>query len=232
MIISHRYRFIFIKTRKTAGTSIEIYLSQFAGPQDVFTPIHPPVPGHEPRNYRGWWNLLREWPLHETWEQRWGMIQQWIHRQKFYNHIPAALVRTRIAPDIWEHYFKFCVERNPWDKTLSHYAMIRARAGGQLSFDAYLANGFFCTDFDKYTDAAGNLLVDEVLRYETLNQDLARVFQRLGIPFSGDLGVRAKSEYRQDRRPYQEHYTPRQRAIIEQAFAREIAMFDYKFDQG
>ena len=39
MIINHKYKFIFIKTRKTAGTSIEIALSQFCDANDVITPI-------------------------------------------------------------------------------------------------------------------------------------------------------------------------------------------------
>jgi len=39
MIISHRHRFIFIKLRKTAGTSMEIALSGICGDQDVITPI-------------------------------------------------------------------------------------------------------------------------------------------------------------------------------------------------
>ena len=41
MIISHDYKFIFLKNRKTAGTSIEIALSKFCGPNDVITPISP-----------------------------------------------------------------------------------------------------------------------------------------------------------------------------------------------
>ena len=41
MIISHRHRYIFIKTHKTAGTSVEISLSRFAGPDDVLTPVAP-----------------------------------------------------------------------------------------------------------------------------------------------------------------------------------------------
>ena len=41
MIISHKHKFIFVKTRKTAGTSLEIGLSEHCGAQDVITPISP-----------------------------------------------------------------------------------------------------------------------------------------------------------------------------------------------
>lgn len=43
MIVSHRHRFIFIKTQKVAGTSVEIALSKFLGPDDVVTPILDPA---------------------------------------------------------------------------------------------------------------------------------------------------------------------------------------------
>ena len=38
MIVSHKYKFIFIKTRKTAGTSIEYNLSKYLGKEDIITP--------------------------------------------------------------------------------------------------------------------------------------------------------------------------------------------------
>ena len=38
MIISHKYKFIFIKTRKTAGTTIEYNLSKYLGHNDIITP--------------------------------------------------------------------------------------------------------------------------------------------------------------------------------------------------
>jgi len=38
MIISHKYKFIFIKTRKTAGTTIEYNLSKYLGKNDIICP--------------------------------------------------------------------------------------------------------------------------------------------------------------------------------------------------
>lgn len=41
MIILHSHKLIFIKTRKTAGTSFEIALSKWANDDDTITPISP-----------------------------------------------------------------------------------------------------------------------------------------------------------------------------------------------
>jgi hypothetical protein len=39
MIVSHEHKFIFLKSKKTAGTSIELALSQLCGPSDILTPL-------------------------------------------------------------------------------------------------------------------------------------------------------------------------------------------------
>ena len=39
MIISRAHNFIFIKTRKTAGSSMEMALASHVGPEDVVTPL-------------------------------------------------------------------------------------------------------------------------------------------------------------------------------------------------
>jgi hypothetical protein len=229
MIISHKHKFIFIKTGKTAGTSIEVFLSQQCGPEDILTPIFPAVERHQPRNYEGFVSAF-----HELRKQD-GLLSALSHpftkRKKFYRHMPAWVVQTRLPAKIWNSYFKFCVERNPWDKVLSHYHMLKSRQGGSLSLDQYLANGKFPINYVRYTDPAGaKIIVDRVLRYENLIDDLTDVFSRLNVHFDGSLGVKAKSEYRTDRTPYQLVFSPEQRRIVEQAFAREIELHGYRFE--
>jgi hypothetical protein len=204
LIISHQYKFIFIKTVKTASTSIEVFLSKQCGLKDIVTPISPPEADHQPRNYDG-----------------------------FYNHIPATLIKERVSAAVWNDYFKFCVERNPWDKVLSHYYMQLARAARPFSLGEYFAQGRFPINYPRYTDSSGTgIIVDRVLRYESLNIDLGEVFSILHVPFEGRLDIRAKSEYRADRAPYQSIFNQQQRKIIEQAFAREIELHGYRFESS
>jgi hypothetical protein len=230
MIISHKYRFIFIKTAKTAGTSIEVFLSKQCGSTDIVTPIFPPVEGHQPRNYKG---LINPIPAIVERPQRIvsALRSAFIDRDKFYNHMPASLVKKRVPARVWNSYFKFCVERNPWDKVLSHYHMHAARECGSLSLDEYLARGRFPINYFRYTDDSGaEIIVDRVLHYENLVAELREVFSQLKVPFDGNLGVKAKSEYRTDRRAYQEIFNDEQRRIVENAFAKEIELLGHCFE--
>jgi hypothetical protein len=155
MVISHKYRFIFIKNLKIAGTSLEAYLSPLCGERDIFTPIYPAVAGHQARNYGD-----------------------------FYNHMPAHDIRSRVTERLWESYFRFTIERNPWDKTLSFYHMMKRRHRAGLSFDQFFIRHRPPVTHSLYTDPVdGSLLVDRVLRYEHLRDDLGEVFDSLGVPF-------------------------------------------------
>ena len=219
MIVSHRHRFIFIKTWKTAGTSIEVFLSRHVGRDAIVTPVYPPVDGHEPRNF--------EIPTG-------GIISQVgspdRRVQKFCNHLPAALARERLGAAIWQQYFSFCVERNPWDQVLSNFYFERA-FGRAADLDAFIRMGSDRRNHLLYTDPANRsiVVVDEVIYYERLVSDLARVFRRWGVPFVGNLGIRAKSQYRTDRRHYRELLTNEQAKIIARDYAREIEIHNYVY---
>jgi hypothetical protein len=228
MVISHEHRFIFVKTFKTAGTSIEVFLSPLCGDDDVVTPIDPPVDPHVPRNYLGWFNPFPEVVAAGGKDVR-ESLGTWRRRLRFYNHIPAYAARERIGRKVWDSYFTFCVERNPWEKVISHFAMMRA-LGLVDSLDECLERGRLPLNRPLYTEPRGpGLLVDRVLRYESLDAELGEVVDGLGLPWPGSLSVRAKGDYRSDRRPYTEVYTDEQRAIVEQVFAAEIAAQGYVY---
>lgn len=204
MIISHKHNFIFVKNGKTASTSIEIFLSRVCASSDIVTPIHPYVEPHRPRNHHG-----------------------------YYNRMTSAEIRAAVGQQLWTDYFKFCVERNPWDKALSYYHMAKFRAGGTLSLDDYLAGEEFPLNYPRYTEpgSINRIIVDRVIDFASLREGLAEVFDHLGLPFNGSLGVNAKSGYRTDRRPYQQVLTPAQADRIAAIFATEIALHGCRFDE-
>ena len=110
--------------------------------------------------------------------------------------------------------------------------MHAAREGGLLSLDEYLARGRFPLNYFRYTDRSDKkIIVDRVVRYENLLAELDEVLAHLNIPFNGTLDVAAKSQYRADRRPYQEVFNHEQRRIVEKAFAKEIELHGYRFEQ-
>jgi hypothetical protein len=228
MIISHKYKFIFIKTVKTAGTSIEVFLSPYCGEDDVLTPVVPYVDPHVARNYQGFWNPLPQM-LACRGQSRFAALKRFFKRKKFFNHISAEAVRATIPASTWNNYFKFCVERNPWDKVLSSFSMYKARGRENATLDDFLRSGRLPFNYPLYLDRHDKLLVDEIVPYESLMDGLGGVFGKLGIPFNGTLGVNAKSEHRKDRAPYQQIYTEAQKETVARHFAKEIKLNRYVF---
>jgi len=230
MIISHKYKFIFVKTAKTAGTSVEVFLSKYCDDRDVVTPIIPPEQSHQPRNFSGYFNPIPEILSHKP-HQAFRTFTNLLRKKIFYNHISASLIKSRIPKSIWDNYFKFCIERNPWDKTLSHYYFVKSKKSN-LSFDEYMQKRKFPFNYPYYTDGMSHkkIIVDEVVKYENLFEGLKGICDNLGIPFRSFLDVKAKTSHRLDRRPYQEVFSNKHRSVVEESFRREIEMHGYKFD--
>lgn len=230
MIVNHAYRFIFLKTRKTAGTSIEVALSPIAGPEDIVTPISPKDealrgPDHGPRNHRGRFNPFPELTVPGTDITR--TLRDAIRGRKFFNHMTAAQAKNRLPANIWDGYFKFCFVRNPWDRTVSMFHWENRGKNRPRTWEEFLEHGEFRPDFGLYT-LQGKLAVDFVGRYESLQDDLTRALKTIG--FQEDIILpHAKGDFRKDPRGYREYYTPAQRDLIGEVFAPEIALFDYEF---
>lgn len=156
-------------------------------------------------------------------------LKEFSERRQYYNHIPASRVKCRTSGRIWNSYHKFCVERNPWDKTISHLYMVNSRLKVPLTLEEYIAKDIFCLDSPIYLDGSGNIMVDNVIRYENLIDDLGAQFNKLNIPFDGTLGFDAKSELRKDRRHYREVFSDSEGVAISKVFHKEIELFDYKY---
>jgi hypothetical protein len=84
------------------------------------------------------------------------------------------------------------------------------------------------SNFETYA-IDGKIAVDKVLLYENLSAELEALVARLGLPGPLEL-PNAKRQYRKDRRPYQEVYSPWERDFIAQVCAREIKEFGYRFE--
>lgn len=223
MILSHKYKFIYLRTQKTASSSIEISLSRYCGEDDILAPMDPEAELQRrqfnvyPRNYlvplrvyRGkeWLRLLRGWRL------------------KYWDHMAAKHVKRFIGDEIFNSYFKFCFERNPWDKTISYYYW-ENRKKKYNGLDDFLANKKLCSDFHRYS-INGDIAVDFIGRYDDLLEDLNFVCQRLNIPFDGWM-PKDKGQYRKNRQPYYEILDQNQKRIIDAAFQREIEYFGFRY---
>lgn len=161
-VISRSRGFIFIKTRKTAGTSIEVELARRCAADDIVTPIFPENVTHRPRNYSG-------------------------DMGRFYNHMPAREIRALIGADLYRNSFKFCFERHPVDKCLSHFGMLlnsphHHAQSSPRSWDEYVERGSFPLDDQLYTDECGALIVDQIYRFDELGLAWAAICRRLDLP--------------------------------------------------
>ena len=229
MIVSHKHKFIFIKTAKTAGTSIEIALSEFLGDDDVITVISEEDEAmRQELGFRGPQNTripMRRYTLAD-----WKRALRSRKPLHYFNHMPASRVRHYVGEEVWNSYFVFCFERNPYDKAISRYFWRTKREAVRPSLADYLRNTrhTLISDWHLYT-IDDEVAVDFVGRYERMEEDLEKVRQRIGLPSKLVL-PRAKGAYRQDRRHYSDFLSADERALIESECAREFEEFGYTFD--
>jgi len=238
MIASFEHDFIFIKTRKTGGTSVEIYLSQFCGADDIVTPLtfederlRAPEPGvMVARNFAPSLDLdsrLRAAFAAED-ENAYHLAKTEIRKRGgCYNHMPAAGIRRKLDRDFWERALKISVERHPYEKVVSRaYFNLRLNPGVPIELLLEKAVQETREAVDLYT-IWGRVVVTEMLRQERLAEDLARLAKKLGIPPPDNL-PRAKSAYRHDLRPAREILTEAQRRVIRRRHARTFKLLGYE----
>ncbi|MGK7954215.1 MAG: sulfotransferase family 2 domain-containing protein [Crocosphaera sp.] len=231
MIISHDYKFIFIKTNKTAGTSIEIALSKFCGPRDIITPISlEDEATRKDLGYRGPQNYTAPLRAYSS-PIEFAKLFLKNKKLKFYNHISSEKIKQYISNDVWENYYKFCFERNPWDRFVSFYYWKTKKLEPRPTMIEFIKSGKIkglrWKGYDLYT-INDQVVVDRICRFENLSEDLSSVCKQLGIQEELEL-PRAKSSYRKDKRSYRDILGQQEKMMISEFFQKELNLLGYEF---
>lgn len=228
MILSHRHKFIFLKTRKTAGTSIEIALSTICGPEDVITPIMPAdeeiranMGARGPQNY-----LV---PMSNYGFKDWARLFIKRRRRTFYNHIPAKHVRNIVGNKIWNSYFKFSVVRNPFDQAVSRYFWKTRNLESPPSISEFLRESKLvrCSNWDIFS-IDNKVVMDHMIRFENLENDFRYVLRRLGI--DSDLRLPLSKTGLRPARPASQLIDSEARETVNHLCSRELREFGYEWN--
>ncbi|MFB8761149.1 hypothetical protein [Nocardiopsis alba] len=220
MIILRRQRVVFVRTRKTAGTSIEIALSRHAGTDDIITTLSPRDEalrrihgGRGPQNH-----LTPDAPPGAG--ERPGPAPG----VAWWNHMPLALIRDRM--DL-SGYTTVAVERHPAEKVLSLYYH-RHRNEPRIDLEDFVASGeaHDALNWPLYTDTDGQVGVDVLVRYEALADGLHEVSVKAGLPDLGVGSVRAKAHFRPPGTG-RDQFNPTARRLVEDVFAHEFELHGY-----
>jgi hypothetical protein len=232
MIVSHEHRFIFLKTKKTAGTAIEAALSALCGPKDVITPYRAESEedrqGRPPQNYRIEHPLKPKRPL---WRRLLRRPERYYHQSVgFYEHMPAHLVRAYVGEEVWRSYFKFAFDRNPWDRQISWYFYKTKSKATRPSFERFMASRrrAYVDNHEIYMDD-GAMAVDFLGRYESLDDDLAKALAMAGVETRLAVPKANVTPDKGERKDYRSYYTPKTEALVADWYAPEIKLLGYGF---
>lgn len=232
MIISYKHHFIFLKTQKCAGTSVEMALSTICGPDDVVTGW-----GEEDKELQQQLGCQpQNCTIPERYRPRSWRLRKMARLRKshmgltFYNHMPASKVRQCMDPLVFDAFRKVTIVRNPWDREVSLYFWKFRASEKRPPFERYVRWPRHRPErktFELYS-IDGIIVADTVLRYETLQDDFSKFTESLGgeameLP-------RAKSNFRpKAKRDFHDFYNPTTRDVVARRYAREIEAFGYEF---
>lgn len=229
MIISHQYKFIFLKTEKTASTSLANFFVKAIGGKDVVLPATPAVKR----------KLLAE-------GRSLAEVSFYGQSREIKRHFPtlfgvhahgkATDVRAFLGEELFSQYRIITSERNPWDRQVSLMAHRFGKRGMKLTpslFQGSMASRGYnwfhhnrLRNWEIYSIDDG-VCADRVIRFESLREDLFEVVSYLGLePSETDLPHKRSGCRTAE---YQEYYDEASREIVHAWYRKEILHFGYGF---
>ncbi|NNG15058.1 MAG: sulfotransferase family 2 domain-containing protein [Gemmatimonadales bacterium] len=164
--------------------------------------------------------------------------------RRFHKHAKARDIHAVVGEHAWHDHFSFAVVRNPWDLMVSsyHWWLNRADRWKSLQTDAQAvaALGSFPRFVDSpygrerineqlgnfrdwICDAEGRVLIDNICRFERLEEDWQGIATQLGIQ------VDLPHLNRGNRVAYRDYYDGPSKQIIAERFAWAIDCFEYRY---
>ncbi|WP_280551765.1 sulfotransferase family 2 domain-containing protein [Halomonas sp. 25-S5] len=253
MIISHKYRFIFIHCRKVAGSAIKTTLWPHLGPDDIMIGSLDEVLQRGGQLNRAARKAMRHpRALNVT---RKAALERWQHgdtaryrnlvntavkaryrRSLFRNPVhPPAESAKAMFPHEWENYFKFCFVRNPYEQALSEYSHQKRNSGREFDFvyflkalsgeieDRDIMPSGLTSNWPLYT-INDQVAVDHVGRYENLEEDFAWLCEQLGIHYQGRLHEEKVEKHRRTKKLH-DWYDEGSVERVHKLYSKEVEYF-------
>ncbi len=148
-------------------------------------------------------------------------------RARLDKHMSAVEIRALVGDETWSGYFKFCVERDPWEKAIALYEQRTRDRKPRPTLAQFLteARPESLSNFGLYS-IDGALAVDRMIRYEHLDTELEALRNLLNLP--APMALEAPPARA---RHYSTVIGANERALIDAACAREIELFGYAFSE-
>ena len=178
--VSYAHEVILLKTRKTAGSSVELWLSSIAGPRDVVTDMDPG--DEEMRESLG--GRIQNTAIPRSRYRLSDYVRELRHgRQIFVSHMPAYEVRRYVGERVWNSFVKVTIERDPYERAVSMYHFKTRHLAEPPSLVEFLHRfpAYKLANAPIYT-IDGKLVADVVLDYANLAEDVAALQRHLGVP--------------------------------------------------
>ena len=172
MIISHKLKVIYIKLVKVAGSSFEIALSKYCGPDDILTPISP-----EGKI----WKKMGYYRGGQNYKSPTGKSQ-------YPSHIKASRVRKSIPKDVWDNYLKIATIRCPYDAYISLYHFKKhnlqqsKKRNLEENFEECVINDERIIKYLCGLHEEGKIIIDFLIRYENLDEDIKKLETKIDCP--------------------------------------------------
>ena len=224
-----------------------IALSKFCGPDDVITPLFFIGEMTRPRmGYRGKQNLR-----FSKWNDKYknpllckSATRKFMEKliamgggkprgkgKPLSANTKAAYLKRLLNPDLWNSYYKFCFERNPFDKLVADYLWYSRGSDDDEStgFNDYMASHHPAQLKAKAIYTINNkIAVDGIHRYENLATELEIIREKLGLPEKLQL-PKSKVQFRENKGGYRNFFNEHQRLWVEKEFAYEMKLLGCRF---